>query len=151
MKILLNEESVRISDSKLSDAIFAQIYIEIDASTNFPEIGWDDFAEIVLDWWTDSAIKLINEKSEASFRFMDGDFCMTAEILNDGVADFKFYEKNKLTHEAIGDAYFFAKSILVASRALSRAIFNISNGKRNNSLFLKKQNTLRDALKRVSA
>jgi hypothetical protein len=44
------------------------------SSQEFPSKSWDDFAVVVLGWWSEAILALIQGASEASLRFMDGPY-----------------------------------------------------------------------------
>src|SRR5436190_394850 len=55
------------------------IWIDVD-DIAFPSTAWDDFPVIVVSWWIEAALSLIEETtSVGEFRFMDGPFLFTLE------------------------------------------------------------------------
>lgn len=71
--IFIQEDTIRISTSSVSEQVFGVLSISIDNTWFFPEKTWDDFILIVLEWWSNEALKVIWDQ-EAEFFFMDGGF-----------------------------------------------------------------------------
>jgi hypothetical protein len=147
MKLILNEESVRFSESKLSDVVFAQIFFEIRPEIFFPEHSWDDFVEIVLSWWMEEMIGFLVDGSDATLRFMDGDFSVTVVSSVNKEAEFRFFEGKKLIDVVHADFIDFSRAILVASRSLSRSIYGLSRDRSMGASFLDCQGKLKMILK----
>lgn len=147
MKVLLNERSIRISDSKISDVIFAEIYMALGPDSCFPERSWDDFAETILSWWMEEITRFLVHGSEARLRFMDGDFQVTVSNQDKKTADFVFFENGKIINQIRADVCEFSQTVLDSSRILSRAIHELSKNRKMDETFLRNQNALMWALR----
>ncbi|WP_157768744.1 hypothetical protein [Paracidovorax avenae] len=139
MLVILEEDSVRLSDSKLSDVVFARIYLEYGCGNYFPELGWDDFAEIILGWWIDGVINLFLHDESAVFRFMDGDFSFEIKNIKNGDFSVRLKERSIVVWSENFDLLQFSRSIISASNALVRKVQKLrANEKAAGELILKK-------------
>ena len=74
--IVLNTNSFAKNSSGL---VKGWIWINLD-DIAFPSTAWDDFPVVVVSWWLEAAISLIDDtKNVGEFRFMDGPFSFTLE------------------------------------------------------------------------
>lgn len=80
--IFIEEDSIRVSKSLVSEQVFGIISISIDNIWFFPEKNWDDFILTVLEWWSNAALKVI-QGQEAEFLFMDGSFSFKINTIHD--------------------------------------------------------------------
>ena len=149
MNVAVNIESVRVSESGMSDAIFSRICFEVRPGIHFPDFAWDDFAEVILTWWMGEALNFLDHGGEACFRFMDGDFCVVAKEQEDGFAEFRFFENGRLTDLESSNFSEFAESLLKSSRALSRTVHAVACDRKMDELFLAHQNGLMKVLREV--
>jgi hypothetical protein len=53
--------------------IVAPVYFEDDFH-HFPEVGWWDCPQIILEWW----LTALNDRAEAMFDFMEGPYQLVA-------------------------------------------------------------------------
>lgn len=94
--IELNELSlIRHTSGKITGEIFFH-----HDGICFPEEKWSDFPEIILNWWADEILALLDERSDkAILRFMDGPYYM--KIKRTGLYEhtLEFYERDKYTSE----------------------------------------------------
>lgn len=81
VSLIINPDSVRISESKISTQIFSEIYFQI-GSVFFPEEKWDDFSVVVLGWWLQEAC-CIKPGRRSIFRFMDGPYYFEVCLIDD--------------------------------------------------------------------
>ncbi|GKT27142.1 hypothetical protein [Acidovorax sp. SUPP3334] len=147
MLIILDEDSVRFSDSKLSNNVFAHVYLRCDSGECFPECGWDDFAQVVLSWWTDGATRFLKYGDEEIFRFMDGDFYFKIEGVLHKDVQISWFEKSKIIKTQQLDFSQFVSSLLVAGNKLARKLQEIEVDKKITDDFVRCQNNLRKLLK----
>lgn len=147
----MEEDSVRFSESKLSKSVFARLYLQYDCDRYFPEYGWDDFAEIVLEWWMNSAASLIKYGGSSIFRFMDGGFSF--EIVVDNNGNFHVELRENLETTLIQDVDFmgFCQSLMAASNLLIRRMQEISKDRDISSPLVLQQNVLRNLLKKLKS
>jgi len=101
----------------------ANIWLE-SGSIGVPAVGWNDFAIVVLGWWSDALLRLIRGvSSREEVRFMDGPY----SVLLDSVGSDRWkltYVDRTSGHRArdIGVADLgLAESITVAGRGLLEA------------------------------
>jgi hypothetical protein len=69
--IIIDADTFTISQA---GKITGNIYLRV-GNDYFPEIHWNDFAEIIITWWMEGLEKLLNGENKQEFLFMDGDFC----------------------------------------------------------------------------
>jgi hypothetical protein len=74
--VLVDTDSLHQSSSR-SRSITAGIWWRTN-ETPFPEERWSDFAVVVLGWWIEAALGLLDYGGTAVFRFMDGPFAVRA-------------------------------------------------------------------------
>jgi hypothetical protein len=77
------EIKVAFNDSQLARyrAGKGQLLFEVtmqDGSTEYPMPHWSDFGYVVLGWWHNAIIQLIEGEKESEFDFMDGPYCVKA-------------------------------------------------------------------------
>lgn len=85
IKLLINEDSFSISKSQ---AVFGEIYFKMDNEC-FPEIKWNDFIVIIMKWWIQNFIEIIDADIYQTFElaFMDGPFLVRGvKIDNDTIS-----------------------------------------------------------------
>lgn len=150
MMVVLEVDSVRFSESKLSDSVFARIYLQYDVDQYFPECGWDDFAEIILEWWVDGAVSLLENGGSSVFRFMDGDFSFEIKMADDKKFLIELREKSKILAPKYFDFIKFCHSLAAACNMLLRRIQEISKNREVFSSLNARLNILRNILKNSS-
>ncbi|MCL2012424.1 MAG: hypothetical protein FWG75_06535 [Cystobacterineae bacterium] len=85
LSLVINPDSFEISESETgkSTQIFAEIYFQM-GDEFFPEEAWNDFVAIVLNWWIDNALNMLNNNSKNSRSdFMDGPYYFDMELYGD--------------------------------------------------------------------
>lgn len=93
--IVLEPDSIQVSQGDFSRQVFARIYC-VTGDACFPEQGWDDFALIVLEWWSQQWFNLAEGRA-AEFQFMDGAFHFTSlPAAKPGEVAVSFYENRQL-------------------------------------------------------
>ena len=71
--IEINTDSVTISEE--GGTIFANIFLKLNNNLFYPQKEWNDFAAIILSWWSREIIDYVNGTIDlAEFCFMDGDY-----------------------------------------------------------------------------
>lgn len=93
-KLILDENSIRVSKSTYSKHIFACVYLDLGNEVYFPEKNWDDFVLIIFSWWSDSIINLLNGSTHEDFCFMDGDFNFKINVFNERLFIINFYHNS---------------------------------------------------------
>lgn len=147
MVVILEADSVRFSESKLSKSVFARLYLRYDGDSYFPEYGWDDFAEIVLEWWMNSAASLMKCGEGSIFRFMDGGFSFEIMAGNNGNFCAELRESSKTIFIQDLDFIEFCQSLVAASNLLVRRMQEISKDRNISSPLVLQQNILRNLIK----
>jgi hypothetical protein len=94
-KIIVNvDEAQRFNSGRVKCVIYCQF-----GTTFFPDDLWDDFAVIILEWWTQAALRLLIQSSDyEELLFMDGSFQMDAQLKEAGKCEityFNRYEKER--------------------------------------------------------
>jgi hypothetical protein len=74
--VLVDTDSLHQSSSR-SRSITAAIWWRANETT-FPAERWSDFAVVVLGWWIEAALELLDCGGTTVFRFMDGPFGVRA-------------------------------------------------------------------------
>jgi hypothetical protein len=73
VSIATNAATLRVSQNGPPTA---DIWILIDGC-EFPMLGWNDFAFIILGWWSDALLRLLSKASEKELiYFMDGPYAV---------------------------------------------------------------------------
>ena len=147
MIVVLEADSVRFSESKLSDSVFACIYLKYDVDKYFPECGWDDFAEIILEWWVDGAVSLLKNGGSSVFRFMDGDFAFEIKMEENRKFLIELREKSKILAPKDFDFIKFCQSLAAACNLLLRRVQEISKNREVLSSLNARLNILRNILR----
>ncbi|CAN7451295.1 hypothetical protein [Acidovorax sp. LjRoot117] len=150
MIVVLESDSVRFSESKLSDSVFACIYLQYNVDQYFPECGWDDFAEVILEWWVDGAVSLLENGGSSVFRFMDGDFSFEIKMIGNKKSLIELRENSKILTTKDLDFMEFCQSLTVACNSLLRRTQEISKNKEIFSSLNARLNVLRNILKSSS-
>jgi len=145
MLVVLEADSVRLSESSLSRSVFARIYLKCGDDC-FPEAGWDDFAEVVLGWWIDGAIELMLYGQRANFRFMDGDFSFNVEKRVDGSFTVTLKERSQVVGSSAIDVAQFSRSLVAAANTLARRLQEILGDRSAASELVAKKNHLQHIL-----
>lgn len=146
MLVVLEADSVRLSESSLSRSVFARIYVEHGDGRCFPEAGWDDFADVVLGWWIDGAIELMRYSERASFRFMDGDFSFNVEKRVDGNFTATLKERAQAVGSCEIDVPQFSRSLVAAANTLARRLQELLGDRNAASELVAKKNHLQHIL-----
>src|SRR5699024_2465646 len=78
--------------------------IEVFVTENevFPEKGWNDFVVVILTWWHDALINLIQSEqngTEQAFEFMDGPLSVKAIKMSENVLELQFIKERRETEE----------------------------------------------------
>lgn len=114
--------SVRINDlleglnfSKLN--VTGKLFIRLNG-TFLPTEGWEDFVIIVITWWLDGIVTLIDKK-RVVLDFMDDDYKIELSLKN-GILIFTFY------HDGLSE--FYIRDEQLSFKAFSKEL--ISNAKR---------------------
>jgi len=72
-EIITKPDSYVRSES-INNAIIGIIFFTIDGN-DFPTSNWDDFVIIILGWWVEAALSLLDKTNKScNFRFMDGPY-----------------------------------------------------------------------------
>lgn len=118
MKIKENEDlknpQIKISFDTLSinsrKTITGEIYFSID-DFFFPEQGWNDFVVVILSWWHNSLIKLIQGMNDCvyEFDFMEGPLFVKGTKISNEVIKLEFI-KEKLDSKVV---YYSCKSSII--------------------------------------
>jgi hypothetical protein len=145
MLVVLEADSVRLSESSLSRSVFARIYLKCGDDC-FPEAGWDDFAEVVLGWWIDGAIALMLYGQRANFRFMDGDFSFNVGKRADGNFTVSLKERAQVVGSSAIDVAQFSRSLVAAANTLARRLQEILGDRSAASELVAKKNHLQHIL-----
>lgn len=74
-----------------SSALFGDIFFEFEDSF-FPSENWNDFILIILDWWLNAALELIDKKT-TGFLFMDGPYEVSITLDDSRNCKMKFIER----------------------------------------------------------
>ena len=70
--LLVRKESLTISEH---GSIWGEIRCRFSGDQHFPEARWTDFVVVVLGWWLESIVTLVDGRERnATIRFMDGPF-----------------------------------------------------------------------------
>lgn len=146
MVVVLEADSVRLSESSLSTSVFARIYVAYGGGHCFPEAGWDDFAEVVLGWWIDGAIELMLYGQRANFRFMDGDFSFGVEKRADGSCTVTLKERSQVVGSGAIDFPQFSRSLVAAANTLARRLQEILGDRNAAGELVAKKNHLQRIL-----
>ncbi|WP_437656917.1 hypothetical protein [Sorangium sp. So ce1182] len=119
--------SITVNTDTLSLAhngpITGEIFIEY-AETIFPEARWSDFSAVILSWWCQATIRLIEGASREEFLFMDGSFCFDISQ-NKGAWYVRCFDDISPTSSPITQGSFdrrtFVESLLAAANSVVRA------------------------------
>lgn len=147
MIVILDADSIRLSESKISDSVFARIYLQYDVDRYFPECGWDDFVEIILEWWLDSAINLIKHKETSVFRFMDGDFSFQIHMVGENSFFVELQERSSILFAQEFDFVKFCQSLVAACNLFLRRMQEICGDREVLGALDMKLNIIRNLLK----
>lgn len=133
INIFIKEETIRISKSLFTEQIFGVLSISIDQSWFFPEQNWNEFILIVLDWWSEEVIKVI-QGIEAEFLFMDGSFSFKSIPIqdNDKIINIVFFEKNIEVKNVMVNKTNFVLEIKKAINILLRNLYADGYNKNEN-------------------
>ncbi|WP_437905088.1 hypothetical protein WME95_43075 [Sorangium sp. So ce327] len=71
LSIIVDTETLSLTHN---GPITGEVFIEY-AGTIFPEARWSDFPVVILSWWCQATMRLINGAKHEEFLFMDGSFC----------------------------------------------------------------------------
>jgi CheY-like chemotaxis protein len=70
--LLVRRESLTISRN---GSIFGEVWCQFGRDQSFPEVRWSDFVVVVLGWWLENIVTLVDgRKRNATISFMDGPF-----------------------------------------------------------------------------
>ena len=73
MQIVVSPESIKVSDHERATGV---IYFA-DHQAAFPEVGWNDFVDVLLVEWSRQLLGFAQNKTEQiTLRFMDGPFAV---------------------------------------------------------------------------
>ena len=81
--------------------ITGEIYF-VTENEVFPEKGWNDFVVVILTWWHDALINLIQSEqngTEQAFEFMDGPLSVKAIKMSENVLELQFIKERRETEE----------------------------------------------------
>lgn len=74
MRLVYNLDTIKVWKS---GSFTGWLYFELDNEVYFPEEEWDDFINIVLNWWIEGFLSFVNSKSDFfEIDFMDGPYSM---------------------------------------------------------------------------
>ena len=81
---------------KEGDKIFGNIYFEND-DVIFPEKNWNDFVVVIVNWWSESLYRLINNETVSEeLEFMDGPLSIKINFFNENKFDLFFVNNGKV-------------------------------------------------------
>ena len=125
MNIKTDLETISLNES----TIFGQLYFQ-DGDFYFPSKDWNEFIIIVLNWWCQSLLNLLEEKTfSEELDFMDGPFSVRVNLIEGSVYNFYFKKDDEILKKDEVDLLSFTKEFLKQVNALLRytANFNIIN------------------------
>jgi len=71
----------------------ASFFLQV-GSANLPMVGWNDFVVVVLGWWTEALLRLLNgQSSREEVRFMDGPYSVLLQSHSDEVLRLRFLSR----------------------------------------------------------
>ena len=118
MKITVEPNSLY----KDGDKIFGNIYFG-DNEYAFPEKEWNDFVVIILNWWSESILKLLKNVSiEEELDFMDGSASVKVQFLKNNSFSLYFILNNEVVNSSEVDVRLFTKDFLNNLNLLIRII-----------------------------
>ena len=118
MKVTVEIESLK----KDGDKIFGNIYFE-EGEFLFPERGWTDFVIIILNWWTESILKLLKNISiEEELDFMDGPAMVKIQYLKNDFFNLYFILNKEVVTSSKVDIELFTRSFLKELNSLIRVL-----------------------------
>ena len=118
-------ETISLNES----TIFGQLYFQ-DGDFYFPSKDWNEFIIIVLNWWCQSLLNLLEEKTfSEELDFMDGPFSVRVNLIEGSIYNFYFKKDDEILKKDEVDLLSFTKEFLKQVNALLRytANFNIIN------------------------
>lgn len=83
--------------------ITGEIYFIIDDNF-FPSKGWNDFVVVILTWWHETILNLIQNEQKGlveEFSFMDGPLKVNATKISEDVLKLNFIRDRKETEESV--------------------------------------------------
>jgi hypothetical protein len=90
-RVLLEVDTARVGRSR-AGLVYAGLAVRA-GDVVFPAEGWVDNAVVVLSWWTDAALQLLDEATSAvEVRFMEGPFLVGLETSSASVWHASFVE-----------------------------------------------------------
>ena len=133
MKIAIKLDSI----VKDGDKIFGNIFFE-KSEFVFPERQWNDFVIIILNWWIDELLKLINNNAiSAELFFMDGPLSIKVNHVENNYWLF-FVHGEKIVHKEEVESKGF---ILNFKKELNSLIRHLNQkGLTNEEVLLLKEN-----------
>lgn len=140
INIFIKEETIRVSRGSFNEQIFGVLFINIDESWFFPEKNWDDFILIVLEWWSDAIINVIQD-TEAEFLFMDGSFAFKSIPIKDNnkIINLIFFHKNIEVKNIIVNKFDFVIEVKKSINILLKNLYTIGYNKNEDCQSLEKK------------
>jgi hypothetical protein len=116
VKLCTRVESFELSKADLLTGI---IYFDF-GDYQFPEIEWNDFIVVILNWWLLTLSEIMSEESiEVELRFMDGPFYVKVSPTTNGLWDIRCMRgEGNLSYRGEFDAYTFVNSISEIARKI---------------------------------
>ncbi len=99
----------------------AGIHVRMD-DVAFPHEAWTDFAVVVIGWWTEALIKLLDgDLSTQEVRFMDGPYLVRIAPADGDRWQLQFVEAlrvPRVRHHGVVDPVHLVESVVAAADAL---------------------------------
>lgn len=135
---------------KEEDKIFGNIYFENDDFI-FPEKDWNDFVVVVVNWWSDSIYKLINNETiSEELLFMDGPLSVKINFLKENQFELFFINAGDIQHNSIVKMDEFVGLFIKELNSLIRFISNNNWIDDEISLLEKNYKRLSDKLRSIN-
>lgn len=121
MQIVIRPESIEVSSHKRATGV---IYFT-DNQTAFPEVGWNDFVDVLLLEWSRQLLDFVSGKQEhVTLRFMDGPLAIRLTRDAGGCrAHFEHGNKTVVRESTIEVAELIKSAVIAADGLLTNRVF----------------------------
>jgi hypothetical protein len=86
---------------------------------DFPSARWNDFVVVVLGWWIDAILRLLNKiNAQETVNFMDGPYAVEITAVSSSILQFRTIGGTVKTDVAVGEALIvpFSQELIAQSR-----------------------------------
>ena len=146
MNIEIDLETIALDKNQ----IFGHLYFQED-DFFFPSKDWNEFIVIVLNWWCESLISLLENKALiGELDFMDGPFSVKVNFIEESIFNLFFKKNNEILYSYQVNSLKFTKEFLKQVNALLRNIKGLDEANnRDVEKLIKNYKTLRLTLKKI--